>query len=128
MSGPGPSVRSRAPCPTATASRPRRSWRTATSSSPVGIRIATRRRTACGVFGGGRLTRAELLLEPREELGLGRVDLRARRVDGEELGAVDFGEVLPAARSRWPLGLEGVALDGGRVEVALEGPGDDGLA
>ena len=66
--------------------------------------------------------------EPREKFGLGRVDLRSRLVDREELGAIDLGEVLPAARSRRPLGFEGVALNAGRIEVALEGPGDDGLA
>lgn len=43
-------------------------------------------------------------------------------------GAVDFGEIPGAAGTRGPFHLEGVAADGGGVEIDLDGGCVDDLA
>jgi hypothetical protein len=71
-------------------------------------------------------------LEPREDWGLRRVDLRRRFSDREEFGAVNFREGLLSARSRRPFLREGVARYGGAgvpvADVVACSPAWAGLA
>ena len=70
----------------------------------------------------------QMALEPVDQLALAGQSLGLGDARDEPRGPVDLGERLQAARPRGPLELEGVAGDGGRVEVALQRVGRDDLA
>ena len=66
--------------------------------------------------------------ESVEKLDLRGVDLQARLVEIEPLGAVDLGELAPLSRLRRPLHLERVAAQRRGIGVAAYGPRVDDLA
>ena len=63
-----------------------------------------------------------------EELDLGRVELPARLLDGEETSIIDFRKLLDASGARRPLEWKPVALDGKPIgPISFYGPGHNGL-
>src|SRR4029079_7983604 len=69
-----------------------------------------------------------MLDEAIDQRDLGRLDAALRLVDVEPLDPVDLRKRLEPPGARRPDHLERVAVRRRRVEVALEGPGVDGLA
>lgn len=75
-----------------------------------------------------RLWSAETAFEFRQELDLAGIDPLNRCRDVEKRRAINFGKLLHLPRARWPLELEGVALQGCGTAIAFKCPRFDALA
>src|SRR5260370_5542637 len=78
-----------------------------------------------------RLARSGSAQHPHQavdELPLARQDLLPCGFGRKPFGAIDFREALPGGALRRPFDHGGIGLDFGRVEIALDRPGEHALA